>query len=126
MAEIIMRDNLLQNTIRNEESDCHEEMVEIVINETYGGFGISEKAFKLYCKKTNLNYDELKTTRFLSNVLKRTDPILIQLVKELGKEVNYLSKLVIYKIPKGTKYRIVEYDGFECIETRDSIDWLTA
>ena len=55
----------------------------------------------------------------------RTDPILIQVVEELGKEVNgsYASlKIVEFS---GDKYRICEYDGLEYVETPDSIHWKT-
>ena len=34
--------------------------------------------------------------------------------------------LTIAWIPVGTKFRVVEYDGDEYIETLDSVNWITA
>lgn len=57
----------------------------------------------------------------------RADPILIQTIEELGEKANgQCAEIKIQDIPKGTNYRIQEYDGREWIETRDSIDWNTA
>lgn len=56
--------------------------------------------------------------------IERTDPVLIQVVEELGQEANdQHSYLAIEELPKGTKYRIMEYDGAESIETQSSINW---
>lgn len=35
-------------------------------------------------------------------------------------------QLRIVEIPKGTIFRITEYDGYESIETLDSLEWLCA
>jgi len=32
----------------------------------------------------------------------------------------------VVEIPKGTLYRIDEYDGNESVETRDAINWIVA
>jgi len=37
-----------------------------------------------------------------------------------------LEDLQIKWIPQGTQFQITEHDGYESIETRDSIDWITA
>jgi len=54
---------------------------------------------------------------------KRTDPILIQVVEELGDKANgEYAELSIVEF-SGNKYRICEYDGLEWLETPDSIQW---
>lgn len=57
--------------------------------------------------------------------LDRTDPILIETIEELGLKESSgdCSELNIEEISSGTQYRIKEYDGYESIEYRDSIDW---
>ena len=57
----------------------------------------------------------------------RHDPALVEVVEELGKEANGMcADLAIAEIPKGTKYRIDEYDGNESVMTIDDYDWQTA
>ena len=59
--------------------------------------------------------------------LKRDDPVLVQVVEEMGEAANGMcAKLRIAELPTGTAYRISGYDGFEGIETNDSIDWSVA
>jgi hypothetical protein len=63
----------------------------------------------------------------MKNFKKCSDPCLVQVVEELGnKACGSCSCFTIVELPKGTKYYIVEYDGFEHIETIDDIKWLTA
>jgi hypothetical protein len=98
------------------------QMREIVINTCYGGFGLSEKAGKLYCERINLDYENLEEHR-----LNRSDPILIEVIKELGTNANAIyAQLEIVSLPIGTKYRICEYEGSEYIETIESIRWKIA
>lgn len=98
------------------------QMREIVINTCFGGFGLSEKAGKLYCERKNLDYNNLQ-----EHILSRSDPILIEVIKELGKKANGMyADLEIISLPIGTKYRICEYEGSEHIETIDSIRWKIA
>lgn len=57
----------------------------------------------------------------------RTDPILIQVVEELGEAANgVFSRLLISEMPSGTAYRIDEYDGLEIVMTNDDYDWAIA
>ncbi len=49
----------------------------------------------------------------------RTDPLLIQVVEELGKEANGgCAELEIVEIPDGVDYEIEDYDGIESIHER--------
>ena len=91
-------------------------MSKVVINVCYGGFGLSEEAIDrfLELKGQSLNFDTIE----------RDDPILVQVVEELGSNSFDLgTKLTVVEVPAGQLYRIDEYDGFESIEFRDSIDW---
>lgn len=126
-------------------------MVKVVYNACYGGFGLSDKAmqryaelagFKLYpyehepertwtiwIKCPREQYDKLNAYSrgkmiFTDSNLSRTDPLLVQVVEELGDKANgSCARLVIEELEPGTRYRITEYDGSEDIETDDSIDW---
>jgi hypothetical protein len=54
----------------------------------------------------------------------RHDPILVQVVEELGEKANgECAKLAIDEI--SGPYRIDEYDGYESVETSDSYNWIT-
>lgn len=54
----------------------------------------------------------------------RTDPILVQVVEELGPRANGPhANLQIAEVPSGSRYRIDEYDGSESVETPESYEW---
>lgn len=58
--------------------------------------------------------------------LNRTDPILVQVVEELGKHANGMcADLAIVDLAPGTRYRIDEYDGNESVVTSYD-DWSVA
>ena len=82
-------------------------MNKVVINNCYGGFGLSEKAIK--------RYEELSGKAFpdMSWDVERHDPALVQVVEELGEEANGdCACLSVEEIP-GNRYYITEYDGIE-------------
>ena len=57
----------------------------------------------------------------------RSDPILVQVIEELGSEANgWHADLKIKELAKGTKYVIHEYDGCETVMTPDDYDWKIA
>jgi hypothetical protein len=57
----------------------------------------------------------------------RTDPILVQVVEELGDEASGdCAELCIHELDRGTRYRIQEYDGSEWVETEYDIEWQVA
>ena len=106
--------------------------MKIVINKCYGGFGLSEEAVLLYAKKKGLNLiiqrnKGLKLNHYYLNSKKdgnyfcerdiqRNDPILVQVVKELGVKANgSCSELKIVEIPDDVEWIIEEYDGKEWI-----------
>lgn len=54
----------------------------------------------------------------------RHDPVLVQVVEELGSAANNrFSQLEVVEI-EGRMYRIDEYDGMEGVEVPDSIEWV--
>ena len=128
-------------------------MTKIAYNACYGGFALSNKGimryaeikgFKLYAFNrdgvalTNaeaevtddylVHYyttsDQNKDDYFSAYDLSRTDPALVQTIEELGDEASGpCSNLQIVDIPKGTSYRIDEYDGNESVMTQDNYNW---
>jgi len=122
----------------------------IVINNCFGGFNLSNKAFELYLKKKNIRWVEKndygcyytipvieyeriskecykrdgdyrnvngKGYIISSRDIERNDPILIEVIEELGDEANgRCAELKIVEIPDGVNWEIDEYDGVEKID----------
>lgn len=65
---------------------------------------------------------------FYSIDLQRNDPMLIQVVEELGEEsFDKYAELSIIEIENGRWFKIDEYDGYESIQYRDIDDeWILA
>ena len=115
-------------------------MTKIVYNACYGGFGLSNKAIQRYSDLAGLGliykedsdrgwgHWELPDGEYWDDSdLSRTDPILVQVVEELGKEADGPSAvLAIDELPSGTLYHIHEYDGLETVMTQDAYDWSVA
>jgi len=98
-------------------------MTKIVYNACYGGFGLSDEAEIRYRELT----DNINNEDFDVYDIDRADPILVQVVEELGDGANgYHARLYITEVPAGTKYRIDEYDGLETVMTIDDYDWKIA
>ena len=107
--------------------------MEIVINRNYGGFGLSYEAVRLYAvlkgvglivKQTEYGteayyFDRVsEETRFYDFDIDRTDPILVQVVKQLGEQAgerHFGSDLKVVTIPDDVEWTIEEYDGVEWI-----------
>lgn len=87
----------------------------VLYNDCYGGFCLSEKAVNMYKNRRNIQnyingYDVL-----------RTDPVLIDIYNEIGREEFSQNGISIIEIkyidPKYENfYTIIEYDGLEHIE----------
>jgi hypothetical protein len=64
---------------------------------------------------------------FSNRDIERTDPVLVQVVEELGDAANgAFARLRIEELSPGTLYRIDEYDGNESVMTQDNYDWKVA
>lgn len=111
--------------------------MKIVINNCFGGFGLSTKAMlrlrelgsekaKNYAVLPGEKYSDGSERTYFNDGLDgnypdidRTDPLLIKVVKELGDEVNSaFSKLKIVNIPDGIEWEIDNYDGLETVHEK--------
>lgn len=115
-------------------------MTKIVYNACFGGFGLSEAAVRRYAELKGLNYGsdgnehwhisylrDKDGKRISAYNIERADPLLVQVVEELGDRANTrFSDLRITDLPAGTKYRIDEYDGNESVMTIDDYEWSVA
>lgn len=97
--------------------------MKIVINEAYGPFNISKEFFDYY----KIPYTEIygSTQPLEKNFNPRKDIRLIEFIELFGSKraSKGYSNLVVKDIPKGSIYRIDEYDGYEAIEYRDITEW---
>jgi len=88
-------------------------MIKIVVNRCYGGFGLSEEAYKelgLAWDGYGYKYNDLD---------KRSDPRLIEVIEKLGGMASsLLAKLQVVEIPDGVDWTISEYDGWETVEEK--------
>ena len=80
--------------------------MDIVINACFGGFNLSEDAYD--------RYRELGGTGESAWDISRNDPLLIQVVREMGMAADGPhSELNIVSIPNDVDWTIEEYDGSE-------------
>jgi hypothetical protein len=87
--------------------------MKVVINNRYGGFGLSEEAEQLYLQYEGLDTDAIHVN---SRGLKRNDLTLVRVVKELGDKANgSFAELKIVEIPDDVDWEIEEYDGSEWV-----------
>ena len=80
--------------------------MKIVTNTCYGGYGLSEAAYRhLGIKWDGYGYEFERD---------RDNPKLVECVEKLGDAANgFCASLKVVEIPDGTKYEIEEYDGIE-------------
>ncbi len=105
--------------------------MKVVINRCYGGFGLSKEAMLRYCELKGIvvyperqsygSYiywkDVEKKKAFWDGDINRNDPVLIQVVEELGAKANgEYAELKIISIPDDISWEIDEYDGMERVE----------
>jgi len=99
---------MLNNDIENDN------IIEILYNNNYCSWEISEKAIELYKLRSNITEFELADCC-------RNDPILVQIYKELGNDFNdKSSRTKIKKIPK--KYENYYFIGDDCGKEYINID----
>jgi hypothetical protein len=122
-------------------------MTKIVYNGCFGGFSLSQAGVRRYLELKGVPFVEESTEssfrprqfRINTSVMgegeyfseydieDRTDPILAQVVEELGDEANgSCAELFIRELTPGTRYLLREYDGLEWIETEDEMEWSVA
>ena len=83
----------------------------IVINDCYGGFGLSVRAHQEYCKLAGIDPKD-----HYDRDIPRDDPYLVKVVKELGMAANGThANLKIVEVPGDVEWIICEYDGAEWV-----------
>ena len=131
--------------------------MKIILNKRYGGFDVSDSAYKLYAKKQGMNlyvynndgeFDtyakgesrfgdsnyyftkdygpkvndkdiDWKHDFFRLYADKRTDPVLVEVVEELGENASGpYGRLVVVDIPDDMDWVIDDYDGFETLHAK--------
>ena len=95
--------------------------VEVLYSSDYGGICFSEEFMTLLRLKSQELADEIEESLDYISVNTRTDPIVIELVKELkSKAVGHYANLDIQTITlkKGEYVYISEYDGKEDVHVR--------
>lgn len=110
----------------------------VVINICYGGFSLSREAI-IRAREISGNsswggpsivgdvYNNGEKVKFHAGFLHdvaRHDPILVQVVEELGERANGSAAMLDVVTPTSNVYRIDEYDGMESLETPNSYDWV--
>ena len=92
----------------------------VVYNTCFGGFGLSRKAI---ARLTELGV-VYESEYDYSYYMKRHDPLLVQVVEELGDGAGAeYSKLMAEEI-SSPLYIIQEYDGSETVMTPEDIEWI--
>ena len=110
--------------------------MKIVINDCFGGFGLSDAAFEKFLDRKGIAWEKQlrggygwheyyhaghlgEDEHYLYSrtmAEDRSDPDLVAVVEEMGKEANgFCTELKVIEIPDGVKWHICEYDGLEHI-----------
>lgn len=104
-------------------------MTKIVINNCYGGFGLSDEAMVKYSELRNLGLVKVDGTfrdtngdYFGHHDINRADLALIRVVEEMDEDANGpYAELKIVEIPDGVEWEIDEYDGQEWVAEKHRI-----
>jgi len=108
----------------NNSNNSNNPETQIVYNDCYGGFGLSEEAVSLLNKKKDSK--DSKDSKYSNQQIPRHDKDLIQVVLELKEKASdRFANLQIGTIT-GSLYIIDEYDGLESILTPNDIAWIDA
>ena len=92
----------------------------VVYNACFGGFGLSTKAIARLTELGVVHESEYDYSYHMA----RHDPLLVQVVEELGDEASAkYAKLRIAEITSPL-YQIDEYDGSESVMTPEDMSWV--
>lgn len=104
--------------------------MKVLVNECYGGYGVSVEAGKLWLDRKGIEYtieeDDYNLIvniqgqkEYMSTYISRTDETLIEIFEEKGSEFvsGPHAELALEEIPDGCGYDIHEYDGTEYINS---------
>lgn len=110
-------------------------MTKIVINACFGGYSLSLAATRWLanhgCEEAIEELAEMSETYNSDEFngfrprMARHNPLLVECIEALGEAANGdYARLMVVTI-SSSKYRIVEYDGSEDVQTPESINWIT-
>jgi hypothetical protein len=84
---------------------------QVVINDCYGGFSLSDRAIKEYKNLAGITDND-----FHDRTIPRDDPYLVKIVRDLGMSANgSCANLKIVEIPGDVSWHVAEYDGAEWV-----------
>ena len=98
-------------------------MNKLVINTCYGGFGLSERALKALAIIKGMADESPEHLRVWQYGIPRYDHDLVEVVELLGAEASGDSANLEIVTIECNHFRIKEYDGYERVETPDTICW---
>ena len=98
-------------------------MNKLVINTCYGGFGLSERALKALALIKGMAEESPERLRVWQYSIPRYDHDLVEVVEFLGAEASGDSANLEVVTIEGAHFRIKEYDGYESVETPNTIRW---
>lgn len=101
-------------------------MYKVVINGCYGGWGLSPAALTWLRDHGSPHVVECRI-RGLAEIpggIPRHDPLLVQVVETLGSKADDISAELEVVTIDSDRYRIVEYNGVEQVETPESIEFV--
>jgi hypothetical protein len=95
--------------------------LKIVINTCHGGFSLSEKAQKLFCQYSMIEWKDWQEDWSYYDI-ERNNQYLVRVVEELGDDVNgRFAELKVVDIPDEVEWQLEEYDGKEWIAEKHRI-----
>ena len=95
--------------------------MKIVINTCHGGFSLSEKAQKLFCQYSTIEWKYWQEDWSYYDI-ERNDQYLVRVIEELGDDANgRFSELKLVNIPDEVEWQIEEYDGLEWVAEKHRI-----
>jgi len=95
--------------------------LKIVINSCHGGFSLSEKAQKLFCQYSMIEWKDWQEDWSYYDI-ERNDQYLVRVIEELGDEANgRFSELKVVNIPDEVEWQLEEYDGLEWVAEKHRI-----
>ena len=112
--------------------------IKVVVNTDWGGFGLSDKAIARYCELKGLSHEVREggwgtlfhkvgdDDHWSPHELERHDPVLVQVVEELGEDASGRCSMLEVEEVDGDRYFIVEYDGVETVYTPINAPWIEA
>ena len=108
-------------------------MIQVLINNQYGGFGVSEAAaYRLRELGVTVavdvdvdSFDGSRVARVGCVPCARHDARLLQVFEEMGGAMaDGPCTLAVVEV-KGPRYRVTEYDGWEAVQTPGDIEWVS-